>query len=39
MNDKEKQEEKQKFAKPTSLDFRVHYTQKKRKKRKEPIQL
>ena len=35
----DKKEDKQKFAKPTSLDFRVYNIQKKRKKRKEPVQL
>ena len=33
-NNKEKEDDK-KFAKPDSLNFRVHYSQNRRKKRKE----
>ena len=32
------EEKEQKFAKPQSLDFRVHLIQKKRKKRKEIVE-
>lgn len=32
----QEEKDKTKFAKPTTLDFKVHYLQKRRKKRKEP---